>query len=141
MLHPALGGWARPTSGRTLPPCDTPVASPETFHHLRLESDPTQWRRHLGYPKAAVPSARARAEVERTLPLALGRLRPRGTYSVHALTARAEHSLGLGAVKIEGEVARLIGDVRRVAAFVVTVGEDIEQATDAACRDGQALAG
>jgi hypothetical protein len=111
----------------------------ETFQLLSVEPKPGEIMRYCGYDgQRPLPNEVERAIAE-TVADAAAHLRPKGTYSLHRVSARSPRSLSFGAVTIQGQVADFLGQAGRVAAFVVTAG--CELAEFVARRAGDPLRG
>ena len=108
----------------------------------RLPLDPertTELYRYLGYPAGFAPSARMGERIAKVVAQAQSSLQPRGVYAIYAVTRQTEHSLQVGGVTISGKIGEFLQQSQRVAAFVVTVGEDISHLSGAAARNGDAF--
>jgi hypothetical protein len=99
----------------------------EAFQLLSVEPELGEIMRYCGYNgHQPLPDDVERAIAE-TVADAAVHLRPKGTYSLYPVTARSSRSLSLGAVTIQGQVARFVGQAGRVAAFVVTAGSELAE--------------
>jgi hypothetical protein len=124
------------------PPCpSTTGPTNPTVVRLTVEPNLEEIFRSLGYPRGTPPSPAIAEQTERIVAQGLHHLQPRGTYSLHAVTARAPDWLALGELTLHGRVGEFLRQVDRIAAFVVTVGRQISQLAEAACRAGDALSG
>lgn len=118
MQNPAEFG-STPLAGEV---CDAlPLAPPE----------PAELLRYLGYPAAAQPDRRMIERIETAASDALPCLQPRGVYALYAAGDSTPHSLALGGVAIAGNIGKFLGPSRRIAVFVVTVGEAISHGAPA----------
>jgi len=111
----------------------------ETFQLLSVEPKLDEIARYCGYDGRKPLPAEVERAIAETVAAATVHLRPHGTYSLYPVTARSARSLSLGAVTIQGQVARFLGQAGRVAAFVVTAGPELAQY--AAERTGEPLRG
>lgn len=57
--------------------------------------------------------------------MALPCLHPRGAYAIYPAGSCTPRSLTIGGVAVRGNVGEFLGQSRRIAAFVVTAGEEI----------------
>ncbi len=119
---------------------EAPLAS-EILSRLPITLQTADVLRSVGYPLgAAAPPPVVRA-IERLLVEAQSHLRPRGTYSLYAVTAQTAHSLQIGGATIAGNIGEFLHGARRIAVFMVTVGSEITRRAEAHCRAGDAFAG
>lgn len=95
--------------------------------------------RYLGYPKSAVPAPRSRERINAIVSEALPLLQPRGAYALYPVADRTARSLTLADITIAGNIGEFLDQTDRVAAFVVTVGEEISCSAKTAARDGDAF--
>jgi len=96
--------------------------------------------RYLGYPPEAAPAPGMAERIAQMVAEARPCLRPRGTYSVYAVSSRTAHSLKLDRTTISGNIGEYLEEADRVAVFAVTVGEGISHLAESAAKDGDALA-
>lgn len=109
---------------------------------LEIEPDPAETRRYLGYPADAAPFSLVEERILEAIRISRGTMRPRGTYSLYAVTSRAKRSLTLGGnVKFTGAIGDYLGNAERAAAFLATAGEEIVELADGAMRSGDTLGG
>jgi len=97
--------------------------------------------RGLGYPQDTAPSQPVIESVERLMGEAGDYLRPRGTYSLYVPAAWTDRSLNLGGATIAGNVREFFRGARRIAVFMVTVGDEITQQATMRDKAGDAFAG
>ena len=95
--------------------------------------------RHLGYPRETAPAPRIAERIAQILVEAPSCLRPRGAYTVYAVSGRTAHSLKLDDTTISGNIGEFLEQADRVAVFAVTVGEEISHLAESAAKDGDAL--
>jgi hypothetical protein len=103
------------------------MAVTETFQLLRVEPRLAEIVRYCGYAGPRPVPAEVEHTIAETVADAAVHLRPKGTYSLYAVTERSARSLSLGTVTIHGQVARFLGEAGRVAAFVVTAGHELAE--------------
>jgi len=101
---------------------------------------PAEIHRYLGYPPDATPAGHIELRIFRIVKEALPCLRPRGTYSLYAVSRRTARSLKLDETTISGNIGDFLGQAGRVAVFVVTVGEEISDLAEFAAKNGDAFA-
>jgi hypothetical protein len=101
---------------------------------------PAEIHRYLGYPPDATPAGRIEQRISRIVKEALPCLRPRGAYSLYAVSRRTARSLKLDETTISGDIGEFLGQAGRVAVFVVTVGEEISGLAEFAAKYGDAFA-
>lgn len=68
-------------------------------------------------------------------------LRPRGTYSLHAIEAMTARTLTIGGITLRGRFGEFLKGARRAAVFVVTAGGEISRRAKARCEAGESLEG
>jgi hypothetical protein len=119
---------------------DIPVVT-ETFQLLPVEPSLAEIVRYCGYSDRQPPPAEVERTIAETVADASAHLRPKGTYSLYIVTARSARSLSLGAVTIQGQVARFLEGASRVAAFVVTAGRELSQLVARGGRTGDPVRG
>ncbi len=96
----------------------------------------------MGCGKEATVRPEHRALVERLMEETQPLIQARGTYAVHAVSRLTETELLLeGCPPVRGPIAGLLRPARRVAAFVVTVGDEVERLSDQQMRRGSKLEG
>jgi hypothetical protein len=95
--------------------------------------------RHLGYPPEAIPAPSMAERIAQVVAEAQQFLRPRGTYSVYAVSSRTARSLKLDNTTISGNIGEYLEQADRVAVFAVTVGEEISHLSESAAKNGDAL--
>jgi hypothetical protein len=101
---------------------------------------PAEIHRYLGYPPDATPAGRIEQRISRIVKEALPCLRPRGAYSLYAVSKRTARSLKLDATTISGNIGEFLAHAGRAAVFVVTVGEEISGLAESAAKKGDAFA-
>lgn len=115
----------------TLSPADSCTAAAtatEVCSELSIASaDRLELFRYLGYPANATPAPRAAEQIEQLLTKALPSLHPRGAYAIYPVEGSSARRLQLGGVTFTGNIGEFLSAARRVAVFVVTVGEEISQ--------------
>jgi len=97
--------------------------------------------RSLGYPPETAPPAAVVESVEALLEEAQAHLQPRGTYSLYAPAELAADSLEIGGATIVGNIGEFLRGARRIAVFMVTVGDQITLQARARCDSGDAFSG
>jgi hypothetical protein len=102
--------------------------------------DTAEIYRQLGYPHEAIPVPRIAQRIEQIVSEAQPCLKPQGTYSLYAVTGRTPRTLQLGEATISGNVGEFLAPARRVAVFVVTVGETISRLAEDAVESGDVFA-
>jgi hypothetical protein len=103
-------------------------------------SDPAEIHRYLGYPREVAPAPRIAERIAQIVTEARPCLRPRGAYSLYAVSSRTPRSLKLDGTTISGNVGEFLALADRVAVFVVTVGEEISHLAASAGKNGDAFA-
>lgn len=107
---------------------------------VRVELD--EVLRMMGCGKEGKLRPEHRALVENLIQESASILRARGTYRVRAVSRMTEGELQLAdSPLIRGPIARFLQPAVRVAAFVVTVGDEIEVLADRRLRNGSRLEG
>lgn len=107
---------------------------------IRLESSDVL--RNMGCRKGASIRPEHRELVERLINETSSMLQPRGTYCVQPVSRMTDSELVLaGQRPIRGPIAGFLRPAVRVAAFVVTVGDKIEQLSTQHMQNGSRLEG
>lgn len=107
---------------------------------VRFEID--EVLRMMGCGKDARVRPEHRELVERLVDETRDLLHPRGTYAVHAVERMTDHELiTSGGPPVRGPIAGFLRPAKRVAAFVVTVGDQLERLSDERLRNGSKLEG
>jgi cobalamin-dependent methionine synthase I len=115
---------------------------PEAELCLQLTLAPfvaAEFNRHLGYPAAAAPAERMNDRIARIVAEAHAALQPRGSFAIYPVADQTAHSLTLGQTAISGAIGDYLAHARRVAVFVVTLGEEISRRAEAAAKSGDAF--
>lgn len=102
--------------------------------------DAAEIHRYLGYPRETIPAPHIAQHIEQILSEAQRCLKPRGTYSLYAVTGRTPWSLKLGSATISGNIGEFLEHANRIAVFVVTVGEAISKLAADAAQNGDVFA-
>lgn len=103
------------------------------------ESGRAEILRYLGYAPGMAPKPAIQASIDSIVAQVLPLLRPRGAFAVYPAAHRTAGSLELSGVAIRGRIGEFLRDARRVAVFVVTVGEEISARAQAAAGEGDAF--
>lgn len=107
---------------------------------VRVETD--EVLRMMGCGKDARLRPEHRALVENLMEESQPVIQARGTYVVHPVSSMTDNELVLaGCRPIRGPIAGFLKPATRVAAFVVTVGDEIERMADQRLRSGGRLEG
>lgn len=109
---------------------------------LEVRVDPNEVLRMMGCVKEGKLRPEHRALVESLIAESESNLQARGMYSVHPVERMTDSELILqGCPPIRGPIAGFLKPATRVAAFVVTVGEELERMADERMRGGARLEG
>jgi hypothetical protein len=109
---------------------------------LDVRLEPDEVLRMMGCGKDARVRPEHRVLVERLIEKTQPLIRARGVYVVHPVGRMTDHELLLeGCPPVRGPIAGFLRPARRVAAFVVTVGDEIERLSDEQLRRGSRLEG
>jgi Vitamin B12 dependent methionine synthase, activation domain len=119
---------------------DIPPAS-RILPRLSIAPQRTEILRSLGYPPEAAPPLEVLRSVEALMTEAGAFLQPRGTYSLYDAVALTKHSLRIGGETISGNIGEFLEGARRIAVFMVTVGDAITREAKARCDSGDAFGG
>ena len=123
MASPETKPGHRSSSGELASPSVTEVCA-----DLKLTLPPSaEIDRYLGYPHGAIPGRNVAQRIRPVVEEAQLCLKPRGAFSLHAVTGRGPRSLTFGDAAIFGSVGEFLEGADRIAIFVVTVGEEISQ--------------
>jgi cobalamin-dependent methionine synthase I len=107
---------------------------------VRVETD--EVLRMMGCGKEGKLRPEHRALVEHLIEESASVIRARGTYAVHPVTRMTDSELVLAQCPpIRGPIAGFLKPATRVAAFVATVGDEIERMADDRLRKGARLEG
>ena len=117
---------ARPTGTQDAGAVSSTALASEICLNLPVAAiDPVEIYRYLGYPADAAPAPRLAERIAGIAAEALACIRPRGVYSVYKIAGATAHSLKFNDTTISGNIGEYLGAASRVAAFAVTVGEEI----------------
>lgn len=84
--------------------------------------------RMMGARRAKTLAGRVEAVLDRLMAEATDLIHPRGVYAVHAVEQMTDTRIELaGCPPVEGPIAGFMRPARRMAAFVVSIGPDIER--------------
>ncbi|MBI4580898.1 MAG: hypothetical protein HY718_14415 [Planctomycetes bacterium] len=109
---------------------------------LDVRVEPDEVLRMMGCGKQTRVRPEHQALVERLIEETRPRIHARGTYRVHPVTRMTDTELALGSYPpVRGPIAGFLRPATRVAAFVVTVGDEIERLADQRLRAGARLEG
>lgn len=109
---------------------------------LDVRLEPDEVLRMMGCGKGAQVRPEHRTLVEKLIDETQSMIHARGAYVVHAVQRMTDNELQLeGCPPIRGPIAGFLRPARRVAAFVATVGDEIEQLSDQQLRRGSRLEG
>lgn len=109
---------------------------------LDVRVEPDEVLRMMGCGKEGKLRPEHRALVENLIEQSAAYIHARGTYSVRPVSRMTDSELLLeGCPPIRGPIAGFLKPATRVAAFVVTVGDDLEKMSDQRMRQGARLEG
>lgn len=109
---------------------------------LDVRLNPAEVLRMMGYGGDARVRPEHRDLVERLIDETQELVEARGVYGVYPVSRMTETELLLeGCVPIRGPIAGFLRPARRVAAFVVTVGDGLERVANQRLREGPKLEG
>jgi hypothetical protein len=109
---------------------------------LEIEHDPVEVLRMMGGAHKAPLRQSLNKLVERLVADTRKGIRPRGVYTIREVGRLGPERLELrGGTTFEGQIASFLEPARRVAAFVVTIGEELEQMAERRMEQGATLEG
>jgi cobalamin-dependent methionine synthase I len=116
--------------------------TPARVVDLDVRLDAEDVLRMMGCRKDSSVRPEHRDLVEQLMAECLPLVRARGTYGVHPVSRMTDSELILGEFSaIRGPIAGFLKPAERVAAFVVTIGDEIERLSDQRLRGGSRLEG
>jgi len=109
---------------------------------LDISLDPLEVLRTMGGSRCGPVRQSVLRFVERFVAESWAKIRARGGYSVREVESRRPDCLCLrGCEPFEGQIAGFMEPARRVAVFVVTIGDEIEQMAERRMEQGATLEG
>ncbi len=96
--------------------------------------------RYLGYPKDAGPAPHLASRIEQLTEEVLPCVRPRGAFSLYAVSERTKNSFAFGGASIVGQVSEFMATADRIAVFVATIGDEISKRGAQAREQGDSFA-
>lgn len=109
---------------------------------LRIESNPTEVLRYMGYPADGAPNDFVLERVSRAIEKASDVQRPRGMYALYSVTERDRGSLTLGCgVTFLGKIGEFLANAQRAAVFLATAGSEVVELGESTSKQGDTLGG